>query len=64
TRTTVSQYTQANVYIDLVDSTTHKMVWQGVATFNLTEKMQQQVAASVNDTVAKIFSQYPVPATQ
>jgi len=62
TRTTVSQYTQANVYIDLVDSSTHKMVWQGVATFNLTEKMQQQVAATVNNTVAEIFAKYPVPA--
>jgi len=62
TRTTVSQYTQANVYIDLVDSSTHKMVWLGVATFNLTEKMQQQVAATVNNTVAEIFAKYPVPA--
>ena len=62
TRTTVSQYTQANVYLDLVDSSTHKMVWQGVATFTLTEKMQQQVAASVNNTVAQIFAKYPVAA--
>lgn len=62
TRTTVSQYTQANVYIDLVDSSTHRMVWQGVATFNVTEKMQQQVATSVNNTVSEIFAKYPVPA--
>jgi hypothetical protein len=61
--TTVTQYTQAKVYIDLVDSQQHKMVWQGVATFTLTEKMQQQVREAVNKTVAEIFSQYPVPAS-
>ena len=64
TRTTVTQYTQANVYIDLVDSRQHKMVWQGVATFTLTEKMQQQVRESVNRTVAEIFAKYPVAAVQ
>lgn len=62
TRTTVHQYTEANVYIDLVDATQHKMVWQGVATFTVTDKMQQQLRESIYDTVDKIFGQYPVPA--
>lgn len=62
TRTTVSQYTEANVYIDLVDSSEHKMVWQGVATFTLTDKMQDQLRETVYNTVDKIFSQFPVPA--
>jgi len=63
TTTTVSQYTQANVYIDLVDAQKHKMVWQGVATFNLTDKMQREIRQSVVNTVAEVFSQFPVPAT-
>ena len=62
TRTTVHQYTQANVYIDMVDSTSHKMVWQGVATFTVTDKMQGQLRETVQNTVAKIFSQFPVSA--
>jgi hypothetical protein len=64
TRTTVHQYTQANVYIDLVDSQQHKMVWQGVATFTLTEKMQKDVRGAVNTTVGEIFDEFPVPAPQ
>ena len=60
TRTTVSQYTEANVYIDMVDATQHKLVWQGVATFTLTDKMQSQVRETVNNTVDKIFTQFPV----
>jgi hypothetical protein len=60
TRTTVTQYTQANVYIDMVDSSQHKLVWQGVATFTLTEKMQAQMRETINTTVEKIFTEFPV----
>jgi hypothetical protein len=62
TQTTVRQYTEANVYIDMVDAGQHKMIWQGVATFTLTDKMQEQLRESVNNTVSKIFAEYPVPA--
>jgi hypothetical protein len=62
TRTTVHQYTEANVYIDMVDSSEHKMVWQGVATFTLTDKMQEQLRETVDRTVSKVFAEFPVPA--
>ena len=62
TRTTVSQYTEANVYIDMVDASEHKLVWQGVATFTLTDKMQEQLRETVYNTVDKVFAKYPVPA--
>jgi len=54
TRTTVHQYTQAKVYIDMVDSQEHKLVWQGVATFTVTDKLQENLRQTVNDTVDKI----------
>jgi hypothetical protein len=63
TSTTVHQYTEANVYIDLVDSTEHKMVWQGVATFTVTDKMQQQLRETIYSTVEKIFSEFPIAAS-
>lgn len=62
TRTTVRQYTEANVYIDLVDTAEHKMVWQGVATFTITDKMQEQLRETVYMTVDKVFSAFPVAA--
>jgi hypothetical protein len=62
TRTTVHQYTEAKVYIDLVDSREHKMVWQGVATFTVTDKMQEQLRETVYSTVDKVFSAFPVAA--
>lgn len=62
TRTTVTQYTEANVYIDMVDSSEHKLVWQGVATFTVTDKMQAQLRETVMNTVSKVFTEFPVPA--
>ena len=38
------------------------MVWKGVATFTVTDKMQGQLRETVHDTVQKVFSQFPVPA--
>lgn len=62
TQTTVRQYTEAQVFIDMVDSASHKMVWQGVATFTLTDKMQEEVRDTVQLTVDKVFEEFPVPA--
>jgi hypothetical protein len=62
TRTSVHQYTEANVYIDLVDSQEHKMVWQGVATFTVTDKLQENIRQTIHDTVDKIFTAFPIAA--
>jgi hypothetical protein len=62
TRTTVTEYVEANVFVDVVDAAAHKLIWQGVATFTLTEKMQQNMRETVNNTVSEIFTQFPVPA--
>ena len=62
TRTTVHQYTEAKVYIDVVDSQQHKVVWQGVATFTVTDKLQENIRQTVYDTVDKVFTQFPSAA--
>ena len=65
TQTSVRQYTEANVFIDVVDASEHRMIWQGVATFTVTDKMQQQLRETIFNTVDKVFAQYPVaPAAQ
>ena len=63
--TTVTQYKVADVYIDAVDAQQHKMVWQGVASFTLSEKMQKELRQSIFNTVGEIYTQFPVagPAT-
>jgi hypothetical protein len=64
TRTTVHQYTEAKIYIDLVDSQQHKVVWQGVATFTVTDKLQENLRQTVYDTVDKIFTKFPIAAPE
>lgn len=65
TQTSVHQYTEASVFIDVVDASEHRMIWQGVATFTVTDKMQQQLRDTIFNTVDKVFAQYPVaPAAQ
>jgi len=61
--TTVSQYTTADVYVDAVDAQLHKMVWQGVASFTLSEKMQKEVRPAIFNTVNQIYTQFPVAAS-
>lgn len=60
TQTSVHQYTEASVFIDVVDAGEHRMIWQGVATFTVTDKMQQQLRDTINTTVDKVFTQFPV----
>jgi hypothetical protein len=64
--TTVSQYTVADIYLDAVDAQQHKMVWQGVASFTLSEKMQKEARTAIFNTVDKIYTQFPIadPAAQ
>jgi hypothetical protein len=38
------------------------VVWQGVATFTLTDKLQENLRQTVHDTVAKIFTEFPIAA--
>jgi hypothetical protein len=63
TNTTVTQYKVADVYIDAVDAQQHKMVWQGVASFTVSEKMQKELRQSIFNTVGEVFTQFPVAAS-
>jgi hypothetical protein len=57
-----SEVTEASVFIDVVDTGRHQLVWQGVATFTVGDKVQQDLARSVQETVSLIFAEYPVQA--
>ena len=57
TTTRVTQYTEATVYIDFVDAAQHKMVWQGAAQFNVTDKVQQNLRQTVDQLVAEVMAQ-------
>jgi len=51
--------TEASVFIDLVDSSQHRMVWQGVAVVEANDKVAQQLRNAVFTAVNQVFGLYP-----
>lgn len=59
-QTTVSQYQEGTLNIDVVDAARKQLVWEGVVTDSVTQKMQDDVPAAVNAAVKAAFVKYPV----
>lgn len=51
--------TEASVFIDMVDSETHRMVWQGVAVIEANDKVAQQLRDATYTAVNRVFGLYP-----
>lgn len=56
---TATMTTEASVFIDLVDPGQHRLVWQGVAVFDASEKVAMHLRDAVYTTVNKVLAQYP-----
>lgn len=54
--------TEASIFIDLVDTSTNRMVWQGVAVANVDDKVAKHLRDAVYTSVNRIFEQYPYRA--
>jgi len=57
--TTVSQTTEASVFIDLVDFAERRVVWQGVAVADVNDKVAQRLRDAIFTSVDKIMAEYP-----
>ena len=51
--------TEASVFIDFVDFKEHRVVWQGVAVLDVTDKVAQQLRDAIFTTTNKVIAQYP-----
>jgi hypothetical protein len=61
---TARSVTEASVFIDLVDPEKRRVVWQGVAVFDATEKVATQLRNATFTAVEAVFRQYPHQAGQ
>lgn len=67
--TTVTQYTEGTLNIDMVDRKTRTLAWEGVAVGRVTDKVRQNLQAAVNSAVGEIMGKFDhfapgyVPAT-
>ena len=51
--------TQVSVFIDLVDDDEDRMVWQGVAVIDASDKVAQQLRDAIYTAVNAVFKEYP-----
>lgn len=59
TGTTVTQTTEASVFVDLVDFAERRVVWQGVAVADVNDKVAQRLRDAIFTSVDKIMAEYP-----
>lgn len=62
TETRIDQYTEGTLHIDIVDSATEKLVWDGAIVGKVTEEVRQNLEPVINEAVVAIFEKFPVPA--
>ena len=60
--TTVTQYKEGTLNIDVVDAARKQMVWEGVVVNSVTQEMLDDVPAAINAAVKAAFSKFPLPA--
>jgi Domain of unknown function (DUF4136) len=61
-QTVVTQYKQGTLNIDIVDAARKQLVWEGVVSNSVTQKMLDNVPAAIDAAVAAAFAKYPLPA--
>ena len=59
-----TKVTEVSVFIDLVDVEQHKVVWQGVAVLDASDKVAKQLRDAIYTAVHEVFKQYPYTAGQ
>ncbi len=63
-QTTVDQYTEGTLNIDIVDAGKRLLVWEGVAVGRISNKQRHDREAAIDAAVAEIFGKYPFRAGQ
>jgi hypothetical protein len=61
-QTTVSQYKEGTLNIDIVDQARKQLVWEAVVTDSITQKKRDKIDATIASYVAAAFKKYPIKA--
>lgn len=59
TTTTVRQYTEGTLSVDIYDVSEHKPIWHGKATKRITDKMQKNPQETINEIMTGILASFP-----
>ncbi len=58
--TRVDQYTEGTLNIDVVDTRTNKLVWEGSVVGRLTEKDVRNMEQTVDEAVTEVMVNFPI----
>lgn len=60
-QTTVSQYKEGTLNIDIVDLARKQLVWEAVVTDTITQKKRDNIQKTVEDYMKAAFKKFPIP---
>lgn len=60
--TTVTQYTEGTLHVDLVDARRNRLVWEGIAQGRIPSDVRETLQERASNVISEIFARYPVPA--
>jgi hypothetical protein len=60
-QTTVSQYKEGTLNIDIVDAARKQLVWEAVVSDKFTEKKRDNIGKTVDDYMKAAFKKFPIP---
>tara|TARA_R110001583_G_C5671033_1_gene411092 strand:- start:5466 stop:6026 length:561 start_codon:yes stop_codon:yes gene_type:complete len=58
-RSYVDNYQEGKLNIDIVDSRTNKVIWQGEAVGRVSKEQENNLQATLQKTVSQMFTQFP-----
>jgi hypothetical protein len=61
-QTTVTEYTEGTLNIDVADALRKQLVWEGVVTQAVSQSDYKNPAATIDAAVAAAFAKFPIPA--
>lgn len=57
--TTVDNYTEGTLNVDIIDSATSRLVWEGVAIGRIREKARDDPQPAIDEVIRQVFERFP-----
>jgi len=59
-RTTVTEYKEGTLNVDIADVASQRLIWEGVVTKKMDSKAYENIGATIDSAVAAAFAKFPV----
>ncbi|MFN9716845.1 MAG: DUF4136 domain-containing protein [Sphingomonadales bacterium] len=59
-RTTVSEYKEGTLNVDVADVVSKRLIWEGVVTKKMDSKAYENIGATIDSAVSAAFTKFPV----